>query len=99
MAFDLDGYLNDAKERQEQREAAAERAAQEANQSAWDAKPWYERLTEGTIADAVVDTGRDLASSVISTGTRVVNAYEELHAAQIASRDKYWVYISARGVS
>ena len=94
MAFDLDGYLNDAKERQEQREAAAaERAAQEANQAAWDAKPWYERLAEGTMADAVVDTGHDLASSVISTGTRVVNAYEELHAAQIASRDKYGVYI------
>jgi len=76
MAFDLDGYLNDAKERQEQREVAAEeRAAQEANQAAWDAKPW------------------DFVSSAISTGTRVVNAYEELHAAQIASRDKYGVYI------
>ncbi len=94
MAFDLDGYLNDAKERQEQREAvAAERAAQEANQAAWDAKPWYERLAEGTMADAVVDTGRDFVSSAISTGTRVVNAYEELHEAQIASRDKYGVYI------
>lgn len=94
MAFDLEGYLNDAKERQEKREAAAEeRAAQEENLAAWDAKPWYERLAEGTMADAVVDTGRDLASSVISTGTRVVNAYEELHAAQIASRDKYGVYI------
>ena len=94
MAFDLDGYLNDAKERQEQREAvAAERAAQEANQAAWDAKPWYERLAEGTMAEAVVDTGHDLASSVISTGTRVVNAYEELHEARVASRDKYGVYI------
>ena len=94
MAFDLDGYLNDAKERQEQREVAAEeRAAQEANQAAWAAKPWYERLAEGTMADAVVDTGRDFVSSAISTGTRVVNAYEELHAAQIASRDKYGVYI------
>lgn len=94
MAFDLDGYLNDAKERQEQREAvAAERAAQEANQAAWDAKPWYERLAEGTMADAVVDTGRDFVSSAISTGTRVVNAYEELHEARVASRDKYGVYI------
>jgi len=94
MAFDLEGYLNEGRAEREQREAAAaERAAQEANQAAWDAKPWYERLAEGTMADAVVDTGRDFVSSAISTGTRVVNAYEELHAAQIASRDKYGVYI------
>lgn len=93
MAFDLDGYLNDAKERQEQREAAAERAAQEANQAAWAAKPWYERLAEGTMADAVMDTGRDLASSVISAGTRFGDAYEDLRQAQRASRDKYGMYL------
>jgi hypothetical protein len=89
MAFDLDGYLNDAKERQEQREAAAaERAAQEANQAAWDAKPWYERLTEGTIADAVVDTGRDLANSTIATGTRFFNAYGDLVSAELDAVQK-----------
>ncbi|WP_313994642.1 hypothetical protein [uncultured Selenomonas sp.] len=74
-------------------EHAEQQEAQAQNQAAWAAKPWYERLTEGTMADAVMDTGRDLATTAISTGTRVVNAYEELHAAQIASRDKYGVYI------
>lgn len=94
MAFDLEGYLNEGRAEREQREAAAaERAAQEANQAAWEAKPWYERLAEGTIAGAAVDTGRDLANTVISTGTRFVNAYDELREAQTASRDKYGVYI------
>ena len=74
-------------------EHAEQQEEQVQNQAAWDVKPWYERLAEGTMADAVADTGRDLANSAISTGTRVVNAYEELHEARIASRDKYGVYI------
>lgn len=90
MAFDVDRMRARAEELNQAHEA---QEAQAQNQAAWDAKPWYERLTEGTIADAVVDTGRDLATTAISTGTRAVNAYEELHAAQIASRDKYGVYI------
>jgi hypothetical protein len=96
MAFDLDGYLNDAKERQEQREAAAaERAAQEANQAAWDAKPWYERLAEGTMADAagawVNEAGEawsDLGNTVISAGTHLIDAHRRFADAQLASRDK-----------
>lgn len=90
MAFDVDRMRARAEELNQAHEA---QEAQAQNQAAWDAKPWYERLAEGTMADAVVDTGRDFVSSAISTGTRVVNAYEELHAAQIASRDKYGVYI------
>ena len=89
MAFDLEGYLNEGRAEREQREAAAaERAAQEANQAAWDAKPWYERLTEGTIADAVVDTGRDLANSTIATGTRLFNAYGDLVSAELDAVQK-----------
>ena len=89
MAFDLEGYLNEGRAEREQREAAAaERAAQEANQAAWDAKPWYERLTEGTMADAVVDTGRDLANSTIATGTRLFNAYGDLVSAELDAVQK-----------
>ena len=89
MAFDLEGYLNEGRAEREQREAAAaERAAQEANQAAWDAKPWYERLAEGTIADAVMDTGRDLANSTIATGTRLFNAYGDLVSAELDAVQK-----------
>lgn len=89
MAFDLEGYLNEGRAEREQREAAAaERAAQEANQAAWDAKPWYERLAEGTMADAVVDTGRDLANSTIATGTRLFNAYGDLVSAELDAVQK-----------
>lgn len=90
MALDREAFHAHAQGLVENAEQQEEQAQ---NQAAWDAKPWYERLAEGTMADAVVDTGRDFVSSAISTGTRVVNAYEELHAAQIASRDKYGVYI------
>jgi hypothetical protein len=90
MAFDVDRMRARAEELNQAHEA---QEAQAQNQAAWDAKPWYERLAEGTMADAVVDTGRDFVSSAISTGTRVVNAYEELHEARVASRDKYGVYI------
>lgn len=89
MAFDLEGYLNEGRAEREQREAAAaERAAQEANQAAWDAKPWYERLAEGTMADAVVDTGRDLANSTIATGTRLFNTYGDLVSAELDAVQK-----------
>jgi hypothetical protein len=90
MAFDVDRMRARAEELNQAHEA---QEAQAQNQAAWDAKHWYERLAEGTMADAVADTGRDLANSVISTGTRFVNAYDELREAQTASRDKYGVYI------
>jgi hypothetical protein len=90
MAFDVDRMRARAEELNQAHEA---QEAQAQNQAAWDAKPWYERLAEGTMADAVVDTGRDLANSTIATGTRVVNAYEEFREAQRASRDKYGMYL------
>ena len=69
-------------------EHAEQQEEQAQNQAAWDAKPWYERLTEGTIADAVVDTGRDLANSTIATGTRLFNAYGDLVSAELDAVQK-----------
>ena len=85
MAFDVDRMRARAEELNQAHEA---QEAQAQNQAAWDAKPWYERLTEGTIADAVVDTGRDLANSTIATGTRLFNAYGDLVSAELDAVQK-----------
>ena len=85
MAFDVDRMRARAEELNQAHEAQEEQAQ---NQAAWDAKPWYERLAEGTMADAVVDTGRDLANSTIATGTRLFNAYGDLVSAELDAVQK-----------
>jgi len=92
MAFDVDRMRARAEELNQAHEA---QEAQAQNQAAWDAKPLYERLTEGTIADAadawVNEAGKawsDLGNTVISAGTHLIDAHRRFADAQLASRDK-----------
>jgi len=92
MAFDVDRMRARAEELNQAHEAQEDQAQ---NQAAWDAKPWYERLAEGTIADAagawVNEAGKawsDLGNTVISAGTHLIDAHRRFADAQLASRDK-----------
>jgi hypothetical protein len=89
MAFDLEGYLNSGREEREQREAAqAEREAKEANQAAWEAKPFYSKAA--TIISEDVGAIADAAGDRLG---KIRDAYSAYHDAQVASRDKYGIYI------
>ena len=89
MAFDLEGYLQEGREEREQREAAqAEREAKEANQAAWEAKPFYSKAA--TIISEDVGAIADAAGDRLG---KIRDAYSAYHDAQVASRDKYGIYI------
>ena len=89
MAFDLEGYLQEGREEREQREAAqAEREAEEANQAAWEAKPFYSKAA--TIISEDVGAIADAAGDRLG---KIRDAYSAYHDAQVASRDKYGIYI------
>jgi hypothetical protein len=89
MAFDLEGYLQEGREEREQREAAqAEREAKEANQAAWEAKPFYSK--------AATIISEDVGAIAGAAGDRlgkIKDAYSAYYEAQVASRDKYGIYI------
>ena len=89
MAFDLEGYLQEGREEREQREAAqAEREAKEANQAEWEAKPFYSKAA--TIISEDVGAIADAAGDRLG---KIKDAYSAYHDAQVASRDKYGIYI------
>ena len=89
MAFDLEGYLQEGREEREQREAAqAEREAKEANQAEWEAKPFYSKAA--TIISEDVGAIADAAGDRLG---KIRDAYSAYHDAQVASRDKYGIYI------
>lgn len=89
MAFDLEGYLQEGREEREQREAAqAEREAKEANQAAWEAKPFYSKAA--TIISEDVGAIADAAGDRLG---KIKDAYSAYYEAQVASRDKYGIYI------
>lgn len=89
MAFDLEGYLQEGREEREQREAAqAEREAEEANQAAWEAKPFYSKAA--TIISEDVGAIADAAGDRLG---KIRDAYSAYYEAQVASRDKYGIYI------
>lgn len=89
MAFDLEGYLQEGREEREQREAAqAEREAEEANQAAWEAKPFYSKAA--TIISEDVGAIADAAGDRLG---KIKDAYSAYYEAQVASRDKYGIYI------
>ena len=89
MAFDLEGYLQEGREEREQREAAqAEREAKEANQAEWEAKPFYSKAA--TIISEDVGAIADAAGDRLG---KIKDAYSAYYEAQVASRDKYGIYI------
>ena len=89
MAFDLEGYLQEGREEREQREAAqAEREAKEANQAAWEAKPFYSKAA--TIISEDVGAIADAAGDRLG---KIKDAYSAYYEEQVASRDKYGIYI------
>ena len=89
MAFDLEGYLQEGREEREQREAAqAEREAKEANQAAWEAKPFYSKAA--TIISEDVGAIADAAGDRLG---KIKDSYSAYYEAQVASRDKYGIYI------
>ena len=85
MALDLEAYHKDIEDERRQDE---ERAAQEANQAEWEAKPWYSKAT--TIISEDVGAIADAAGDRLE---KIKDAYSAYHDAQVASRDKYGIYI------
>ena len=85
MALDLEAYHKDIEDERRQDE---ERAAQEANQAEWEAKPWYSKAT--TIISEDVGAIADAAGDRLG---KIKDAYSAYHDAQVASRDKYGIYI------
>ena len=85
MALDLEAYHKDIEDERRQDE---ERAAQEANQTAWDAKPFYSKAA--TIISEDVGAIADAAGDRLG---KIRDAYSAYHDAQVASRDKYGIYI------
>ena len=85
MALDLEAYHKDIEDERRQDE---ERAAQEANQAAWEAKPFYSKAA--TIISEDVGAIADAAGDRLG---KIRDAYSAYHDAQVASRDKYGIYI------
>ena len=85
MALDLEAYHKDIEDERRQDE---ERAAQEANQAEWEAKPWYSKAT--TIISEDVGAIADAAGDRLG---KIKDAYSAYYEAQAASRDKYGIYI------
>ena len=85
MALDLEAYHKDIEDERRQDE---ERAAQEANQAEWEAKPWYSKAA--TIISEDVGAIADAAGDRLG---KIKDAYSAYYEAQAASRDKYGIYI------
>ena len=85
MALDLEAYHKDIEDERRQDE---ERAAQEANQAAWEAKPFYSKAA--TIISEDVGAIADAAGDRLG---KIKDAYSAYYEAQVASRDKYGIYI------
>ena len=85
MALDLEAYHKDIEDERRQDE---ERAAQEANQAAWEAKPFYSKAA--TIISEDVGAIADAAGDRL---WKIKDAYSAYYEAQAASRDKYGIYI------
>lgn len=85
MALDLEAYHKDIEDERRQDE---ERAVQEANQAAWEAKPFYSKAA--TIISEDVGAIADAAGDRLG---KIKDAYSAYYEAQAASRDKYGIYI------
>ena len=85
MALDLEAYHKDIEDERRQDE---ERAAQEANQAEWEAKPFYSKAA--TIISEDVGAIADAAGDRLG---KIKDAYSAYYEAQAASRDKYGIYI------
>ena len=74
MALNLERFdeITDADRAQRRAEEAA-RAVEE-NQRAWEEKPFYERLAEGTIAEAAGNAFRDVMDTAITKGGALIDA-------------------------
>ncbi len=85
MALDLEAYHKDIEDERRQDE---ERAAQEANQAEWEAKPLYSKVA--TIISEDVGAIADAAGDRLG---KIKDAYSAYCEAQAASHDKYGIYL------